>query len=92
MNVTVLVSNFRDHLTDYLELLQAGRNVVITDARKGKSIIELTSSKPSGFDWDAYIKKVQKLAGSGLFVGDESDRKKFRRSFNLCLKTALTVD
>lgn len=88
MNLTVSVSDFRDHLSDYLELLQAGEKVVIKDARKDKPIVELTSSKPKEFDWDLYMKQVKKLAGSGLFAGDEADRRRFRRSFNRRLRAA----
>ena len=88
MNTIVSVSDFRDNLTDYLELLQTGSKVVIKDARKDKTIVELTSSTPKKFDWDAYLKDVKKLAGSGLFVADEADRKKFRRNFNRRFRTA----
>lgn len=88
MNLTVSVSDFRDHLTDYLELLQAGEKVVIKDARKDKPIVELTPSKPKEFDWDLYLKQVKKLAGSNFLAGDEKDWKRFRRSFNARLNKA----
>jgi len=88
MNLTVSVSDFRDNLTDYLSLLQQGKKVIIKDARKNKPLIELTSVKPKQFDWDNYIKEVKKLAGSGLFVSDEADRRRFRRSFDRHLRAA----
>ena len=46
MNTIVSVSDFRDNLTDYLGLLQTGNKIVIKDARKDKTIVELTSSTP----------------------------------------------
>jgi len=82
MNISVSVSDFRDHLTDYLELLQAGRKVVIKDARKDNPLVELTASKPAAFDWDNYLKEVKKLAGSNFLAGDEADWKRLRRNFN----------
>jgi antitoxin (DNA-binding transcriptional repressor) of toxin-antitoxin stability system len=88
MNLTVSVSDFRNNLTDYLELLREGEKVVIKDARKDKTKVELTASEPSGFNWDNYLKEVKKLAGSGLFVADEVDRRKFRRNFNRRLRAA----
>ena len=88
MNLTVSVSDFRNNLTDYLELLREGKKVVIKDARKDKTKVELTASEPSGFNWDNYLKEVKKLAGSGLFVADEVDRRKFRRNFNRRLRAA----
>ncbi len=91
MNIAVSVSDFRDHLTDYLELLQAGRKVVIKDARKDKPLVELTAARPAAFDWDNYLKEVKKLAGSGLFVGDGTDRRKFRRNFNRRLRAAINM-
>ena len=89
MNLTVSVSDFRNNLTDYLELLREGKKVVIKDARKDKTKVELTASEPSGFNWDNYLKEVKKLAGSGLFVADEVDRRKFRRNFNCRLRAAV---
>ena len=91
MNLTVSVSDFRDNLTDYLTLLQEGKKVVIKDARKNKPLVELTSVKPEKFDWGNYIKEVKKLAGSGLFVSDEADRRKFRRSFDRRLRAAKNI-
>ncbi len=88
MNLTVSVSDFRDNLTDYLALLQEGKKVVIKDARKDRSVVELIAKKPESFDWDKHIKEVMKLGGSGLFVSDEADRKRFRRSFDRRLRAA----
>ncbi|MEK7111016.1 MAG: hypothetical protein AAB856_00320 [Patescibacteria group bacterium] len=91
MNTIVSVSDFRDNLTDYLGLLQTGNKIVIKDARKDKTIVELTSSTPRNFDWDTYLKEVKKLAGSGLFVADEADRKKFRRNFDRHFRVAANL-
>lgn len=82
MNTIVSVSDFRDNLTDYLGLLQTGNKIVIKDARKDKTIVELTSSTPKKFDWDTYLKEVKKLAGSNFLAGDEQDWKKLRLNFN----------
>ena len=56
--------------------------------KTNKPLVELTSVKPEKFDWGNYIKEVKKLAGSGLFVSDEADRRKFRRSFDRRLRAA----
>ena len=88
MNVTVSVSDFRDNLTDYLELLWRGKRVVIKDARKDAPIVELTASEPTGFNWDNYIKEVSKLAGSNFLAGDEKNWKKLRRGFSVRLNNA----
>lgn len=82
MNIVVSVSDFRNNLVDYLQLLHEGKRIVIKDARKDKLILELTASKPSSFDWDSYIREVKKLAGSNFLAGDEADWKRVRRGFN----------
>lgn len=81
MNTIISVSDFRNNLTNYLELLQTGNKVVIKNAKKDKTVVELMSSAPPEFDWDAYLEKVKKMAGSNFLAGDEQDWKKLRRNF-----------
>ncbi len=88
MNLNVSVSDFRDNLTDYLELLRGGKKVVIKDARKDRPLVELTASRPVDFDWDYYIREVNKLAGSNFLAGDEKEWKKLRHDFNTRLNKA----
>lgn len=85
LTTTVTVSEFRDNLSKYLDLLVRKRKTIeLVDGRKGKIVANLVHKKKKEFDWDEYITFVKSLAGSGLLISkaDELARKKFRESLN----------
>ncbi len=83
MSTTIIFSEFRDNLTNYLNLMkEKGEKLIIKDGRTGKTIIKIKNSDSADFDWEKHIKKIKKLGGKKNFVSDEKDRKKFRNSFD----------
>jgi hypothetical protein len=86
MTTTVTVSEFRENLAKYLNLLKEGHFVELTDGRNKKSLVKLKVVSESTFDWESHIKKMKKMAGKGYFIADEEDRKKLRASIHKRLK------
>ena len=85
MTTTVTVSEFRENLSKYIDLVnEKGKEVRVIDGRKGKVLGKFVKEKKKEFDWDAYMKFVESLGGSGLLASkeDEEARKKFRKTFN----------
>lgn len=83
MTYVVTVSEFRQNLSHYLELLRNKAKVTVTDGRKGKIIVDLEGDKAEEFDWDSYMEEVESLKGSGLIKdSDVKDMKKFREDFD----------
>lgn len=85
MNVVVSISDFRNNLSDYIDLVGKGdKDVLVKDEKKDRVVGVFSIPKEDEFDWDEYIKFVKSLGGSGLLAGkkDEEARKRFRESFN----------
>ena len=83
MTTTVTVSEFRNNLSKYLDLLvKKNSKVKLIDGRKGNVKLTLTNVVEDEFDWNKHLKEVRKLAGSGLFAKDEKDHRRFRKSLN----------
>ncbi len=85
MTTTVTVSEFRNNLSKYLDLLvKRGIRVKLIDGRKGEVKATLANIKEDEFDREEWIKFVLSLGGSGLLASkkDEEARKRFRRSLN----------
>jgi len=83
MTTTVTVSKFRENLSKYIDLVnEKGKKVDIVDGRKGKVMATLSKRKKKEFDWDAYMKFVESLGGSGLLASkkDEEMRKRLRKA------------
>lgn len=88
MTYTVTVSEFRQNLSHYLELLRNKAKVSVTDGRKGKVLVELVGDKTEEFDWDSYLKKIEGLRGSSLIRDtDMKNMKKFRQDIDKRLQT-----
>ena len=56
MITTVSFTEFRNKLTNYIDLLKNGGEVSIKDAKKGKELVVLVAKKEAEFDWDAHLK------------------------------------
>ncbi len=84
MTTTVSVTDFRDNISEYLDLLMRGYKVEVNDAKKGKKLVTLVAEKEEKFDWDKYLKFVDSLGGSGFLASsaDEKTRKKFKDDIN----------
>lgn len=85
MSITVKISDFRNNLADYLDLIrEKGGSVLIKDGRRDEVVGELIKPKEKEFDWDEYMEFVKSLGGSGLLASkkDEKARKKFRETLN----------
>jgi hypothetical protein len=89
LTTTVTVSEFRDNLSKYIDLLVRRKKVVkLVDGRKGKIIANLVHKKKKNFDWDEYMNFVESLAGSGLLASkeDEKARERIRKATDRRLK------
>lgn len=86
MATTVTVSEFRENLSKYIDLVnEKGKEVIIVDGRKGKVLGKFVKEKKKKvFDWDNYVRFVESLGGSGILSSkeDEESRRKFRETFN----------
>lgn len=86
MTTTVSYSEFRKNLSKYINLLsKEGNTLALEDARTGKKLITLGRINDNAdFDWDEYMKLLEKVKGSGLLASkeDEDIRKKFRKEIN----------
>lgn len=80
MTTTVTVSEFRENLSKYIDLLWSGKNVVeVVDGRKGKVLAKVTKPKKKEFDWDSYMKFVESIRGKLFTAGDVKDIEKMRK-------------
>ena len=88
MTTTVTVSEFRENLSKYIDLVQEKkRKVDIVDGRKGKVLATLVKKKKKEFDWDGYMKFVRSLKGSKLFTDEDvKDMRDAREATNKRLK------
>jgi hypothetical protein len=81
MTKTVTVSEFRDNLSYYLDLLKKKVAISVTDGRKGMVLVNLVHRDEPGFDWDAHMKWIKNMKPF-LTDGDLKDMKKFRKDIN----------
>jgi len=58
MTWTVSISDFRNNLSDYLEKVRLGDDLVIKDEKKNEEIVEVKSKK---FDQKKYAKDYAKM-------------------------------
>lgn len=92
MNVVVSISDFRNNLSDYIDLIGRGdKEVLVKDEKKDEVVGVFSVPKKEEFDWDEYIKFVKSLAGSGLLASreDEMARRKFKADINKRFKQAV---
>jgi len=92
MNIVVSISDFRNNLSDYIDLIGAGeKDILVKDEKKNKVVGVFFVPKKEEFDWDEYVKFVKGLAGSGLLASkeDEMTRRKFRADINKRFRQAL---
>jgi hypothetical protein len=82
MITTATVSEFRENLSKFLDLLKDGHSVELTDGRTKKALLRIKSVKEGYIDWDKHIAKMKKMAGKGYFIADEADRKKLRKGID----------
>ncbi len=61
MTLTVSVSEFRNHLSDYLDKVSEGTRLIIKDEKKDVAIAELTPTQ--SFDKEAFGKALKQAAG-----------------------------
>lgn len=85
MNIVVSISDFRNNLSDYIDLIKDGeKSVEVKDEKKDRVVGVFVAKKEEEFDWDEYMKFVKSLAGSGFLASkkDERVRKEFRDDVN----------
>ena len=84
MITNVSFTEFRNNLSDYIDLLKNGGEISVEDAKKGKKIVTLIAKKERKFNFAEHVKFVASLGGSGLLASKEDElmRLKFRKSFN----------
>ena len=77
--LTVTVSEFRNNLADYLELIRKNKRVSITDGRRGKVLVTLKKEKKVEFDWDEHMKFIESIGGKLFTDKDVEAIKDLRR-------------
>ncbi|MDP3994272.1 MAG: hypothetical protein Q8P91_00380 [bacterium] len=85
MNIVVSISDFRNNLSDYIDLIRGGdKSVEVVDEKKDKVVGLFVAKKEEEFDWNKYMKFVKSLAGSGFLAGKKNERvrKEFRDGVN----------
>ena len=56
MNVVVSISDFRNNLSDYIDLIRGGdKSVEVVDEKKDKVVGLFVAKKEEEFDWDEYM-------------------------------------
>ncbi len=45
MTITVSISDFRQHISDYLEQVKAGDTIILKDEKKNDEVAEITAKK-----------------------------------------------
>jgi len=61
MTLTVSVSQFRQHLSDYIAKAKDGYTVILKDEKKNEEIVQLLAKKK--FDPEAFGKALDRAAG-----------------------------
>ncbi|MBI4096105.1 MAG: hypothetical protein HY425_00115 [Candidatus Levybacteria bacterium] len=61
MTLTVSVSQFRQHLSDYIAKAKDGYTVILKDEKKNEEIVQLLPRKK--FDPEAFEKSLDRAAG-----------------------------
>ena len=88
MTTTVTVSEFRNNLSKYLDILsKKDAKVELVDGRKKKPILRIIKDTEPDFDWDEYMQFVKSMKGSKIFTDkDVRGMKKVREATNKRLK------
>ena len=87
MTRTVTVSEFRDNLSYYLDLLKKKVAISVTDGRKGIVLVNLVHKDEPEFDWDKHMKWIKNMKPF-LTDKDLKDMKRFREDINKRLAQA----
>lgn len=84
MNYTVSYTDFRKNIGKFSDMANAGKSVVVNDEKRGVPLFKIVKADEDNFDWDEYMKFVEKLGGSGFLSSDANVKSmnRFRNSFN----------
>ena len=82
MTLTVSVSEFRNNISEYLDMAASGTRVLIRDGKKDKTIAEVASSK--SFDPVAFEKALDKTAG--VFTAENHPEWQTKKDINKWLR------
>lgn len=81
MTYKVSITDFRNNLTNYIDLALSGKNVTVRDEKKGVDLVKIIKADEELFDWNEYLNWINNfkpfLSGKGI-----ASMKKFRRDFN----------
>jgi hypothetical protein len=66
MTIVVSISQFRQHIADYIEKARSGNIVILQDEKKGQEIIQLVRRKT--FNPEMFGKAL--TSASGIFTSD----------------------
>lgn len=66
MTIVVSISQFRQHIADYIEKARSGNTVILQDEKKGQEIIQLVGKKT--FNPDTFGKAL--TSASGVFSAE----------------------
>ena len=84
MNYTVSVSDFRKDMSKFYGLVNMGKTVTVNNGKSGVPLFKIVKADEGDFDWDEYMKFIEKLGGSGFLSSNTNIKSmnEFRNSFN----------
>ena len=84
MTQTVSISEFRNHISKYLDLVVQGATVVLRDEKKNQEIAEIIGKKK--FDLESYKITLRRVAG--IFTAQNHPEWKTRRDIEKWLRSS----
>lgn len=84
MNYIVSFTDFRKNISKFSDMVNMGKTVTVNDEKRGISMFKIVKADEDNFDWDDYMKFIEKIGGSGFLSSDANIKsmKRFRDSFN----------
>jgi len=86
MNIVVSISDFRNNLSDYIDLIRGGdKSVEVVDEKKDKVVGLFVAKKEEEFDWDEHMEFLKNF--KPVFTEkDVEDIKRLRKADRKRLK------
>ncbi len=85
MTYKVSITDFRNNLTNYIDLALAGKNVTVRDEKKGVDLVKITKADQEDFNWDEHLKWMENFKPI-LKEVDVKDYEKRRKKTKMRLK------
>ncbi|EKE05754.1 MAG: hypothetical protein ACD_19C00182G0082 [uncultured bacterium] len=87
MNYTVSFTDFRKNISNYADMVNAGKSVTVNDEKKGIPLFKIVRADEDNFDWDKYMSWMENFTPF-LTDSDVKSMSKFRNDINKRLALA----